>query len=480
MLFRRFYDDALAQASYLVGCQRTGEAIVVDPNRDVEHYLAAAKAEGARITHVTETHVYADFVSGARELARRAGARLSLSAEGPPEWKYRFAEAEGARLLRDGDSIEVGDVRLDIVHTPGHTPEHLSFVVTDTAGATGPMGLLSGDFLFVGDVGRPDLLERAAGERGTAESLARQMFHSLRRISELPDWLQLWPGHGAGSACGKSLGAVPQSTLGYERRYNWAFGIDDENEFVVAALDGLTQPPRYFARMKRVNRDGPAPLRDPAALPQLDASALAAARADGAVALDTRSTGDFAKGHLVGAIAIPAGASVLKWTGALLDGDQKLVLVATDATAARRTALQLAMIGFDQVMGFASADDARALAAREGEQRVERVSPTELARRMDGDDAYVLDVRAPHEWAAGHLPGVPNLQLPEIPEQLETLPRDTPIILQCQSGTRSIIAASLLQAAGFERVADLEGGYKGWVAAGEPVQHGATAGSARD
>ncbi|HEX8849859.1 MAG TPA: MBL fold metallo-hydrolase [Gemmatimonadaceae bacterium] len=477
MLFRRFYDDALAQASYLIGCQRTGEAIVVDPNRDVDQYLAAARADGARIVHVTETHIHADFVSGARELARRADARLSLSDEGPEEWRYGFADSDGARLLRDGDSIEVGDVRLDVLHTPGHTPEHLSFLVTDTAGATGPMGLLSGDFLFVGDVGRPDLLERAAGERGTADVLARKMFHSLQKISELPDWLQLWPGHGAGSACGKALGAVPQSTLGYERRFGWAFGIDDEEEFVSAALDGLTDPPRYFARMKRVNRDGPALLADAAPLRELDADALAAERAAGAVTMDTRSTSEFAKGHLVGAIAIPAGASVLKWSGALFDADQRIALVANDAAAARRIALQLAMIGFDRVVGFATPAAAAALAAREGTQRIERIPPKEVARRMEQDEGYVVDVRATHEWAAGHLPGVPNLPLPNLPAQLDELPRDTPIILQCQSGTRSIIAASILQAAGFERVADLESGYKGWVAAGEPIERGVGAGS---
>ena len=478
MLFRRFYDDTLAQASYLIGCQRTGDAVVVDPNRDVEQYIAAAKAEGARIAQVTETHIHADFVSGARELARRTGARLALSGEGPNEWRYRFAEAEGARLLRDGDTIEIGDVRLEAVHTPGHTPEHLSFVVTDTAGASEPMGILSGDFLFVGDVGRPDLLERAAGERGTAEVLARQMFRSLRRIASLPDWLQLWPGHGAGSACGKALGAVPQSTLGYERRFGWAFGIEDEDEFVAAALDGLTDPPRYFARMKRVNRDGPSILGDAAPLRRLDASTLAAERAHGAVVVDTRSTTEFARGHLVGAIAIPAGASVLKWTGSLLDGDQKIALVANDEPVAGRIALQLAMIGFDHVVGYATADAARELATREGTQRIERVSATELARRMDTDDSYVLDVRAPHEWAAGHLPGVPNLPLPELPERLDEIPRDRPIVLQCQSGTRSIIAASLLQAAGFESIADLETGYKGWVAAGQQVQRGATEGAA--
>src|SRR5215208_2616418 len=257
MFLRRFYDEQLAQASYLLGCQATGEALVVDPNRHVEPVLAAAAAEGLRITHVTETHIHADFISGARELAERAGARLLLSGEGGEAWRYRYAADAAAETLCDAGRFMVGRVAVVVRHTPGHTPEHLMFVVTDTASATEPMGALTGDFLFVGDVGRPDLLERAAHVAGTAETSARQLFRSLRRLEPLPDWLQVWPGHGAGSACGKALGAVPQTTLGYERRFNWAFGVADEEAFVRAVLAGQPEPPPYFAEMKRINRDGP-------------------------------------------------------------------------------------------------------------------------------------------------------------------------------------------------------------------------------
>ncbi|HLL45111.1 MAG TPA: MBL fold metallo-hydrolase, partial [Longimicrobiaceae bacterium] len=229
MILRRLYDDKLAQASYLVGCAATGEALVVDPNRDVEQYVEAARGEGLRVMHVTETHIHADFVSGSRELARRSGAQLFLSGEGGEDWRYAFAEEAGATLLRDGDSFRVGNVRVEVLHTPGHTPEHLAFVVTDTAGADRPMGVLSGDFVFVGDVGRPDLLERAARHEGTMEAGARTLFRSLQRFKALlPDWVQLWPGHGAGSACGKALGAVPQSTLGYEKLFNWGLAAADE------------------------------------------------------------------------------------------------------------------------------------------------------------------------------------------------------------------------------------------------------------
>ena len=256
MFLKRFYDERLAQASYLVGCQRTGEALVVDPNRSVAHYMEAARREGLRVTHVTETHIHADFVSGALDLARRAGARLYLSGAGDPDWQYRFAAEAGADLLSDGSRFTVGELELEAMHTPGHTPEHLTFLVTDTALAQDPMGAFTGDFVFVGDVGRPDLLEKAAQVQGTMAACARQLFGSLQRFRGLPDYLQIWPGHGAGSACGKALGAVPQSTLGYEKLVNWAFGIDDEEEFVRAVLDGQPDPPKYFAMMKAINRDG--------------------------------------------------------------------------------------------------------------------------------------------------------------------------------------------------------------------------------
>src|SRR5687768_9044585 len=258
MFLQRFYDDQLAQASYLLGCAATGEALVIDPSRDVAQYVETAKREGLRVTHVTETHIHADFVSGARELAAATGAQLLLSAEGGAEWQYAYAAGDGATLLRDGDVIRVGNVRVEAMHTPGHTPEHLSFVVTDTAGADRPMGVFTGDFVFVGDVGRPDLLERAAGYEGTMVEGARVLFRSLRRFKErLPDFVQIWPGHGAGSACGKALGAVPQSTLGYERLFNWGLAAEDEGEFVRAVLAGQPEPPKYFAEMKRINREGP-------------------------------------------------------------------------------------------------------------------------------------------------------------------------------------------------------------------------------
>ncbi|MEZ4635572.1 MAG: MBL fold metallo-hydrolase [Caldilineaceae bacterium] len=257
MLLRYFYDEKLAQASYMVGCVATGEALVVDPARNVTPYLRAAEKEGLRITHVTETHIHADFVSGSRELAASTGATVYLSDEGDANWKYAYADDPNVILVTDGDSWKVGNIKVDVLHTPGHTPEHISFMITDTAGADKPMGVFTGDFLFVGDVGRPDLLEEAAGYKGTKEAGARQQFASVERFKALPDYLQIWPGHGAGSACGKALGAIPSTTLGYEKLFNPAFQLAEEDAFVAWLLDGQPEPPKYFAQMKKVNKLGP-------------------------------------------------------------------------------------------------------------------------------------------------------------------------------------------------------------------------------
>jgi len=258
MIFVRLYDEPLAQASYLIGCSASGSAVVIDPNRDVSQYIAAAEARGLTITAVTETHIHADFVSGARELAARTGAVIYLSAAGPPAWQYEYGKERGVVLLADRDTFRAGLVELRAIHTPGHTPEHLSFLVTDTAVAHEPMGVVTGDFVFVNDVGRPDLLEKAAHQAGSAEVGAKQLFRSLAWFKLLPDHLQIWPGHGAGSACGKGMSAVPQSTVGYERRFNWALEDMKEDEFIGRVLTGQPEPPKYFAEMKRVNREGPA------------------------------------------------------------------------------------------------------------------------------------------------------------------------------------------------------------------------------
>jgi len=238
MIIRNFFEPKLAQASYLVGCAKTGEAIVIDPLRDIAQYLEMAAAEGLRITHITETHIHADYLSGTRELAAATGAKVYLSDEGGSDWTYEFSSDPNVSLMKDGFVIRVGNLSLKAVHTPGHTPEHMSFLLTDHPASEEPHSFFTGDFIFAGDVGRPDLLERAASFQGTMEKGARVLFQSIQATAALPDSLLIWPAHGAGSACGKSLGGSPVTSLGYERKANWAFQIKSEEAFVEAVLAG--------------------------------------------------------------------------------------------------------------------------------------------------------------------------------------------------------------------------------------------------
>lgn len=455
-----------------MGCGRAGEAIVVDPNRDAEQYLRAAESEGVRIAHITETHIHADFVSGARELAARTGARLYLSGEGGEAWSYDFAVADDAVVVYGGESIDVGNVRLSAIHTPGHTPEHLTFLVTDRATAEEPMGALTGDFIFVGDVGRPDLLERAAGIEGTMRDSARALYASLRRFATLPDWLQIWPGHGAGSACGKGISAVPHSTLGYERRFNWAFAVADEEEFVRLVLEGQPEPPAYFAEMKRVNKRGPRVLGGLPHPTHLDSSALPARLSSGALVVDTRPAADFAARHLPGTINIPLNRSFSTWAGSVLPYDRELCLLVDDRAGDRAAAAarDLVMIGLDRVVGYFTAD-ALSTWERQGKQlsSTPQIGARELAQLVSKGEVQVIDVRSASEWEAGHLPSAPNIPLATLAERVAEIQRDRPVVVHCQSGSRSAIAASVLRAQGVDRVANLTGGFAEWRDAGLPV-----------
>ena len=468
MLLERLYNDWLAQASYLLGCQESKTAIAIDPNRDIDRYVALAAQHKLTIAYVAETHIHADFVSGARELARLTGAQLLLSAEGGPDWQYAFAKAAGARLLHDGDEIDIGNVRLKVRHTPGHTPEHASYIVTDRATSERPVGMFTGDFVFAGDVGRPDLLERAANLRGTMDALARSLYRSVRDLSSLPDYLQLWPGHGAGSACGKSLGAMPSTTLGYERLANWAFQIDDEGRFVDEVLAGQPEPPKYFARMKAINRDGPPPPPAADELPEIDLAGFETAIAEGTPVIDVRATADFAAGHLPKTLNLPTGTSFITWSGSLLPYDRDIVILADDQNRIARARHGLSLIGLDRVIARGGAPLRAEWQARHGRlQTVRRMAVQELAATSD---RRVLDVRGAAEWSEGHLAKAEHTFLGDLAELSRDIPRDTPIAVHCQGGTRSAIAASLLQAQGFTDVANIAGGIQAWKAAGLPVE----------
>ena len=473
MLLRRFYDPKLAQVSYLVGCTTTGEALVVDPNRDIDPYLQAADAEGLRVAHVTETHIHADFVSGARELAHHAGARLYLSDAGGDSWRYGYSTEAGATPLREGSRVRVGTVELQVLHVPGHTPEHLTLLVTDTATASEPMGAFTGDFIFVGDVGRPDLLERAAQVRGTMEASARQLFRSLQRFRTQPDYLQIWPGHGAGSVCGKSLGAVPQTTLGYEKRFNWAFGIADESEFVRAVLAGQPEPPRYFAEMKRINQSGPRLLgriRRPARLP---VGTLAGVLAQAGTVVDTREAPEFLLGAVPGTINIPVNRAFTTWTGSLLPYDRDFYLIIDDDRGQMVDELvrDLAGIGLDRLAGYFGTETIEAWRTSKGQlQTTPTVTLAQVSSQLRADGVTVLDVRGEGEWKGGHLPGSLNVPVGSLDGRVNEIPRGRPVIVHCQTGARAAIAASLLRARGFTDVRFFPGGFAEWRAAGRPEE----------
>lgn len=472
MLLERIYDHDLSQAGYLLGCQSTGEAIVVDPRRDVRSACDLAASHGLRITAVTETHIHADYLSGSRELAAVTGATLYVSGEGGPDWQYRF----DAERLHDQDTIVVGSITLRALHTPGHTPEHMCFLVTDGAVTDQPGYLLSGDFVFAGDLGRPDLLDEAAGGVDTRFEGAGQLFASLRDVFlQLPDHVQVFPGHGAGSACGKAPGSLPSTSVGYERLYSWwgrHLAADDERGFIDELLDGQPDAHAYFGRMKRQNRQGPEVMGDRGALSELDTSEVAAGIRDGSLVLvDTRPVDRVHAGTVQGALSLPVAGKTASHGAWAYDPEREatpLVLLAPDRGTAQRLWDHLVRVGIDRIAGF--------LPSIEGlPATVPRVvSPAELEAT---DRALLLDVRGRGEFDGGHIPGAEQLNAGRVLWHQDRLPLEGTIVSYCQSGVRNSVAASALRRAGFD-VAELDGSYAGWsrwVAAQEPAGPSAAA-----
>jgi hydroxyacylglutathione hydrolase len=473
MFVKRFFEPKLAQTSYMIGCALARQCIVIDPNRDADQYVKAAESEGARIAHITETHIHADYLSGSRELAARTGGTLYVSDEGDASWKYAFAGEPGVKRLKNGDRIAVGNVLIDVIHTPGHTPEHLSFLVTDSAAADEPIAAATGDFVFVGDVGRPDLLERAANIKGTMEVGARTLYRSLQAFASRPDWLQIWPGHGAGSACGKGISAIPHSTLGYERRFNWAFQSVSEQAFVESVLSGQPDPPRYFAEMKRLNKEGPRILHGFHRPELLDLRALDRRLHEGALVVDTRPASDFAMAHVPGTINIPLNASFTTWAGWFVPFTADFYLIVDDrARQAIDTAVRdLAMIGLDRIAGYFDAaviDDWSAGGRRPA--TIPQITADDLRESLARGAVTVVDVRSQNEWDEGRIAGARHIPLGYLADRMGEIPRTKPIVVQCAAGARSAIGASLLQARGVEQVINLMGGMGEWRRANFEVQ----------
>jgi len=457
MFLRQITDSALAQNAYLIGCQRSGEAIIVDPERDIDRYLELAAENFFRIVAVAETHIHADYLSGACEFVERHGAMAYLSAEGGTDWQFEWAKGNAnARFLHDGETFRIGNIELKALLTAGHTPEHLSFLVTDIGGgADEPIALLSGDFLFVGDVGRPDLLESAAGHAGVMEPSARQLYQSLQATRSLSDHLQILPAHGAGSACGKALGAVPTSVLGYERRFNVALHQalnGPEESFVAEILAGQPEPPLYFARMKRENRLGPELLPEgklPRPCELSPASVETWLRLPLHRAIDLRGDRSaFLASHLKGAIFTPIAGGILPFSaGSYLAPDQHLLLVVENEAQVDTAVRQLIRIGLDRIDGWILAENVGVATA------TIRAKTSDFAKLMaKHPGAVVLDVRGSTEFAAGHVEGALNIAYTRLAARLNELDPRKLHLVHCGSGLRASMAVSFLESQGISTI----------------------------
>jgi DMSO/TMAO reductase YedYZ molybdopterin-dependent catalytic subunit/glyoxylase-like metal-dependent hydrolase (beta-lactamase superfamily II) len=453
MIFSQHYLACLSQASYLIGDETSGRAVVVDPRRDVRIYLEEAAGHGLTIERVIETHVHADFLSGHLELAAQTGAVISYGEAAAVEFPIE--------RLRDGQRLSLGEVTLEILATPGHTPESICVVVYEHADDEIPYGVLTGDTLFVGDVGRPDLL--ASAESGIpADVMARQLYHSLHgALLRLPDGTRVFPAHGAGSSCGKQLSSETSSTLGEQRRSNYALRCATEDEFVAAITEGQPLQPGYFEFDARRNRETHALLDEEAPAP-LDLDGVLRHREGGATLLDTREPADFAAGHLRGAVNVGLQGRFAEYVGSVLPPDRDIVLVG-DPAAAGEAKTRLGRVGYDRIVGHLD-DPGRAYAARpDVADTSSRLTVAQLGERLDlGADLQLVDVRAQGETATGTIPGAVAIPLAGIAAAIDDLDPDRPIVVYCASGYRSAIAASVLRAAGFADVSDLLGGYAAW------------------
>ncbi|MFJ2775199.1 rhodanese-like domain-containing protein [Kitasatospora sp. NPDC087315] len=452
MFFAQYYLDCLSQASYLIADESTGKAVVVDPRRDVSEYVADAEAHGFTIEAVVNTHFHADFLAGHLELAARTGAWIGYGRRAETEYPIR--------RLADGERISLGEVTLEVMETPGHTPESISILVREHAGDEIPYGVLTGDALFIGDVGRPDLL---ASVGVTAEELGRMLYDSVqRKLMALPDEVRVFPAHGAGSSCGKNLSTERQSSIGAQRATNYACAPMGEDEFVAIVTAGQSAAPGYFGYDAALNRQDH-PLFDPsAAVRPLPVEEFLALREDGAVVVDARDPQEFGAGHLREAINVPADGRFAEQAGAVLSPEDRIVVVAPQDREAE-VVTRLARIGFDRVAGYLRDPETALAALADDVAPAGRLTADQLRTALAGErPPVVLDVRTCGERAAGFIDGSLHIALNELPARLDELPTDRPVVLHCAGGHRSSIAASLLRHHGFTDVSDILGGYGAW------------------
>lgn len=453
MYFKQFFDEKLAQYAYLVGCQANGTAIVIDPMRDIDQYIEAAAKENLAIVGAADTHIHADYISGLREFAER-GVKVYASDEGDKDWKYEWLKDSdyNYELLKNDDTFSIGNITFKAWHTPGHTPEHLSYFITDGAAADEPMGIATGDFVFVGDVGRPDLLESAAGQKDVMEPSARTLYKSVEAFKDVPEYLQIWPGHGAGSACGKALGAIPESTVGYELRYNNSLkSATSEDNFVDFILEGQPEPPMYFARMKRDNKMGPKLLKG---IPQPNRLTVGQLKKivdeNNGTLVDTRERDAFANGHLPGSLLATLNKSFNTVAGSYVTEDETIYLVVEEHKV-REAVIDLIRIGLDNIAGFVTPADLQMYAGQDRELDTIETATFEMVNEKKDDPQYeVLDVRKASEYEEGHVEGALNYAHTRLMENLDDIPDDKTLLVHCQTGGRSSVAAAYLAKNGRE------------------------------
>jgi glyoxylase-like metal-dependent hydrolase (beta-lactamase superfamily II)/rhodanese-related sulfurtransferase len=459
MYFKQFYLGCLAHASYLIGSE--GEAAVVDPQRDVDQYIAEAAALGFKIKHVVETHLHADFVSGHRELAARTGADIIFGSKAGATFPHR--------AVQDGEEIRLGRVTLRFLETPGHTPESISILVIDNQVSPRPLKVLTGDALFIGDVGRPDL----AGGRGyTAEQMAAMLYDSLhKKLMKLDDAVEVYPAHGAGSMCGRNISKETSSTIGEQRRFNYALKPMSKDQFVSMMTVDLPEAPAYFPRDAEINRTGAASLEELPHPKELSAEEVNARARQGHLILDVRSSAAFGNAHVPGALNIALSGQFATWCGTLIDSGTPIVLIADNTAEVDEAVTRLARVGIESVAGYLrggmQAWDQAGLAT----EAIAQMPVDELHSRIaEGADLQLVDVRRPGEYNNGHAPGAINLTLAQLEEKASQLDATHPTAVICQSGYRSSAATGILARRGFKNVFNVVGGTSAWINAGYEVE----------
>lgn len=463
LIFETIFTEGLAHLSYLIGDKETGKAAVIDPRRDVEVYLELARKHKLSIRHALETHIHADFVSGCRELAAAAGGGCTIGVSAEGDAKYGFKH----RGLKDGDRIDLGRVILTARHTPGHTPEHLSYVVAERQRPETPFAVFSGDCLFAESVGRPDLL----GEE-QSEKLAKQLFAVLRKVYlAMPDEVRVHPAHAAGSPCGANISDRKVTTIGYERRFNPALQIDDEGKFVEYVLRTAPPEPTYYRRLKKLNARGPEVLGGlPAAVAVTPEEFARAVDKDKVHLIDNRQMLAFGGGHIAGALNIGPRAELSIWAGWLLDPERPIWLVLERDEELQEVSRQLIRVGCTRIAGYLMGGMEAWLNAGRSVETMPQMTVHELNKALPPRDLQVLDVRTPDEWQSGHVPGASYLFLPELAEKASKLDKDRPVAVYCDSGYRASIGASQLRQLGFKKVRNVPGSWKAWTAADYPAE----------